>query len=107
MWLVGKVARRVEAVVARRKGLTPEQYEANKPIFRFDLGGWPFQKQGRSERREFNAWILLVGVTSAYMLGKYLSTLGEGLPDGEAVVCGVSSCATPSIGVVPGRGVMI
>lgn len=75
MWLIGKVGRKVEAAVAKRRGLTPEQYEARKPNIRFDLGGWPFQKQVQGQRQEINGWVFLVGVMFAFILGKYLSTL--------------------------------
>ena len=72
-WIVGKVGRKVEAAVAKRRGLTPEQYEARKPIFRFDLGGWPFQKQAQGQRQEINGWVFLAGGMSVFILGKYLS----------------------------------
>ena len=75
MWLLGKATRKVDGFVAKRRGLTPEQYEARKPIIRFDLGGWPFQKQAKEGPQELNGWFLLVSVTSAFMLAEYLQSL--------------------------------
>lgn len=75
IWLVGKLVRNVEAGAAERRGLTPEQYHARKPNIRFDLGGWPFQKQVQGHRQDINGWVFFVGILSIIMLGKYLSAL--------------------------------
>jgi hypothetical protein len=72
MWLLGKAGQKVDTAVARRRGLTSEQYEASKPAFRFDLGGWPFERQVEGQRREYNGWIVIGGLSCAYAVGKYL-----------------------------------
>jgi hypothetical protein len=77
MWLLGKVGLKVDMAFARQRGLTSEQYQAGKPAFRFDRGGWPFQRQVEGHRREQNGWIVIGGLSRAYALGKGLSMLAN------------------------------
>jgi hypothetical protein len=77
MWLADKASKKIETRAAKRMGLTPEQYEARKPTFRFDLGGWPFQSQVEGQSREYNGWIVIGGLSCAYALGKCLLILAN------------------------------
>lgn len=75
IWFLGKVGEKIDTAAARRRGLTSAEYEASKPAFRFDLKGWPFQTQIEGQRREYNGWIVIGGLSVAYAAGKYLLDL--------------------------------